>query len=408
MTTSIDLKPLSEEVIKEMGYDEGNLWLVKIGSVVYGPYETQTLKHYVKDNEHLFENAEASLANETQWKSFWGHTKFERRKNNTTLKINSEEYDGPFWIIDHGLKTGPFTFIEIDKKIEMGLLGVTDRISIDHGSTWIKVYQISGFDRRARLPEELPAVPYESSFDEAEEILKNKQKSPQKTTIAELADMTWQGIKEEKTSTYNLAEINWKNEHSKFGSFMKWAVPSLVLVSIGFCLTSILLFYSFPGPADVADNLPEVQESTSTNTTGLGKRLPSSMPHERFNKESSSETIPTSARIPAEAHPNHQRRLDPMHEQNSSATMKQRREHHRNNLSSSKPQLPPTPSSSSRYPTQVITHNNENEASPDNNMSDPPEAPEPSLVNNEEPPESPPDSDVSPSPPEIMEETSDF
>jgi hypothetical protein len=49
MSVNIDLKPLSEEIIKQMGYSESNLWLIKIGSVVFGPFETQTLKHYLKD-----------------------------------------------------------------------------------------------------------------------------------------------------------------------------------------------------------------------------------------------------------------------------------------------------------------------------------------------------------------------
>lgn len=388
MTVNIDLKPLSEEVIKQMGYDESNLWLIKIGSVVFGPFETQTLKHYVKDNEHLFEKAEASLANETKWRPFWSHTRFERRKLEAITKVNSEHYEGPFWIIDFGLKTGPFTHKEIDKKIEMGLMSVTDHISIDNGNNWIKVYQVKGFDRRTRTPEELPVVPYEATFETSEETQKNKKKSDHQTTIIELADLTWQGIQEEKTTKFNLEEMNWKKEHSKFGSFMKWAVPSIVLATIGFGVTSIILFSSLSERSDVAETELEFKRPSLPTQENRAPASVPDLPKRPLNASVHLPPPPTmNAPTPYEPTRNHFNPPEP-------AAV------HR----------PPPPASAphSKYPTQVITHDNNNIDPPPEDMTEPADRQEPSLVGQDDPPEVPPEVDMPPPAPEIMEESSDF
>jgi hypothetical protein len=402
MTIYIDLKPLSEEVIKQMGYDESNLWLIKIGSVVFGPFETQTLKHYVKDNEHLFEKAEASLANETKWKPFWSHTKFERRKLQAITRVNSEHYEGPFWIIDLGLKTGPFNHKEIDKKIEMGLLSVTDHISIDNGNNWIKVYQIKGFDRRTRSPEELPELPLESAFDLSEERLKNIKKSNHQTTISELADLTWQGIQEEKTSQYNLEEMNWTKEHSKLNSFMKWAIPSIVLATLGFGVTSIILFSSLSERPEVTDLGPEPKAQTLLNES----RAPASIPKMPKNSEVYQAPRPS----PPEIHSNSKMNLAPKpYVQNIPPRPSQMEQ------PTQRPtQPPPFPAPQSKYPTQVITHQNDNIDPPPEEMIEPPERtdpPEPSLAGQDDNPEPPPEMDMPPPEPpgqDVMKESLDF
>jgi hypothetical protein len=411
MTVNIDLKPLSEELIKQMGYDESNLWLIKIGTVVFGPFETQTLKHYVKDNEHLFEKAEASLVNETIWKPFWSHTKFERRKLQVIMKVNSDQYEGPFWIIDLGLKTGPFTHTEINKKIEMGLMSVTDHISIDNGNNWIKLYQIKGFDRRTRTPEELPMVPSGSSFDLSEEELTNIRKSDHQTTITQLTDLTWQGIQEEKTSKFNLEEMNWKKEHSRLNSFMKWAIPSVMLATLGFGMTSIILFSSLSERNEVTENN---LEPTGRSPLSEG-RTPASLPKIPRNTEpdrnlrSIAPTEPHS--MPREDHlpKSHGQGINPMHSPMNPPG-------HR------PPQAPPMPGPHTKYPTQVITHQNENLDPPPEEMIEPPEItdpPEASLMGQDQHNDVLPEEDTPPPPhpgaphtappaPDVVEENSDF
>jgi hypothetical protein len=163
MAVSLDLKPLTNETIAQMGYSTHDLWLVKIDSTDFGPYETESLKHYVSDNEHLFETAEACRMDGVEFTPFWSHAIFQRRK----IQPLSDKHEGPFWLLDDGLKTGPFSFHDIDKKIEMGLLVMTDHISTDEGFRWKKIFEIDGFDRRAYSADELPVAPSEASFHQA-------------------------------------------------------------------------------------------------------------------------------------------------------------------------------------------------------------------------------------------------
>jgi hypothetical protein len=63
----------------------------------------------------------------------------------------------------------------IDKKIEMGLLSMTDHLSLDEGETWIKIFEVEGLDRRSHTPDELPRLPKETSFQKAQlEIVQTK------------------------------------------------------------------------------------------------------------------------------------------------------------------------------------------------------------------------------------------
>lgn len=218
MGINIDLKPLTEETIKQMGYSSHDLWLVKIDSIVFGPFETESLKHYVSDNEALFERAEACLSDETEWKPFWEHTKFQSKK----MQVVSEDYEGPFWIMDFGLKLGPYTYREIDKKIEMGLLLMTDYISIDNGENWIKIYQIGGLDRRIFSPEVLPEAPYESKMQNPT-FPDNRH---EKTAIEELANLAFIGHQQEIESQLKMDELTLKREiHSHRQSAVRWFIP---------------------------------------------------------------------------------------------------------------------------------------------------------------------------------------
>jgi hypothetical protein len=238
MVAKIDLKPLTEELIQEMGYSTHDLWMVKIDSTIFGPYETETLKHYVLDNENLFESAEASRSDEKEWKPFWAHTKFQRRK----LQALGEMHEGPFWIMDMGLKIGPFGYREIDKKIEMGLLGMTDHLSIDNGDNWLKIYEISGFDRRSHSPDELPVSPSEASFQKAKLSIARKVEGPHLNTNDELAELAFQGQQLGKVIQLNLEELTLKHEKNvevstNLKPYLGRGAAAIVVICVGVYFT---------------------------------------------------------------------------------------------------------------------------------------------------------------------------
>lgn len=232
MAISIDLKPLSEETIQQMGYGSHDLWLVKIDSIIFGPFESESLKHYVGDNEHLFEHAEASLADQTEWKPFWEVTGFHQKKLQI---VSSDNYEGPFWIMDMGLKVGPFNYREVDKKIEMGLLVMTDNISVDNGENWIKIYQVKGLDRRSFSPDELPISPYESSFQKAKIKVLTKLEQSNKEAIEGLASVAFEGLQKGKPNPLKIEEMTLKTDISPEIS------PSLNIIFPAIAISLILL-----------------------------------------------------------------------------------------------------------------------------------------------------------------------
>jgi hypothetical protein len=229
---AIDLKPLSEETIQEMGYEAHDLWLVKIDSVVFGPFETETLKHYVQDNEQLFDGAEASRTDEAEWKPFWSHTKFQRRKPQV---VSGQTHEGPFWILDLGVKAGPFGFRDIDKKLEMGLLGMTDHLSVDNGETWIKIFEIADFDRRTHVPDELPVAPLESTLQKGRLELVDVGGDERLATVEGLAGIAWES--KARILSLKLDELTpLAAEEPLVSPAMKYAAPvaaTLVVALIG-------------------------------------------------------------------------------------------------------------------------------------------------------------------------------
>lgn len=161
----LDLKPLNNEAIKEMGINAHDLWHIQLGGEEFGPFETESLKHYAGENGELFEEALATRQDNNDWRPFYSHTLFQRR-GPQVLKPKAKQ-EGPYWILDNGQKLGPFSASDIDKKIELISLGFTDLISTDDGHSWYKLYQIHDFDRRFHSASELPFSPAESEFQKA-------------------------------------------------------------------------------------------------------------------------------------------------------------------------------------------------------------------------------------------------
>lgn len=308
MGINIDLKPLTEETIKQMGYSSHDLWLVKIDSIVFGPFETESLKHYVSDNEDLFERAEACLTDETEWKPFWEHTKFQSKK----MHIVAENYDGPFWIMDFGLKLGPYTYREIDKKIEMGLLVMTDYISVDNGENWVKIYQVGGLDRRIFSPEVLPDAPYESKMQNPT-FPDNRH---EKTAIEELANLAFLGHQQQIESQLKMDELTLKREiHSHRQSAVRWFIPITAAITMALISGIYSMISSVKLPELSAEKKEEtkIEESrvpasiTPTSEMRSEKNYTGSMPSPELPSEKSYYQEPPQERIPS---PRYQTRIE--------------------------------------------------------------------------------------------------
>lgn len=282
MGTSIDLKPLSDQAIQELGLSGHDLWLVKIDSVVYGPYETESLRHYVKDNESLFDEALVLLSDEKEWKPFWEYTKFQRRKPQGLVVT---DYQGPFWIMDRGQVTGPFSYNEIDKKIEMDLLSMTDRLSVDEGVTWIKIFEVEGFDRRTHDPEELPRAPINLNDSETRLSL-----VPEKNQINldDIVDLVWKEQQKGKVIQFKKEEITFQQEQPLMISpKLKWFVQSTAAILI-VVATIIYNFTSTPNEQIASFNEEEEVETPKKKARTPGSSYSASIPSPSYRAPASS------------------------------------------------------------------------------------------------------------------------
>lgn len=265
MVAGIDLQPLSDETITQMGYQGSDLWLVRIDSIVFGPYETESLKHYVQDNEHLFENAQASRMDDPKMQPFWNHAIFQRRAPQV---VKSDQHEGPFWVMNAGIKVGPLSFHDIDKKIEMNILGMTDHISVDDGETWIKIFEIEGFDRRSHAPDELPIAPLESSFHKAKLALVEKMETPHANTTEELADMAHIAHQQARVIQFKIEEMTLKAEKkTEVSEGIKWMMPTAAAIILTIATTGYMMI------TDEGEAIPEIADVQTEVIKGQKKRV---------------------------------------------------------------------------------------------------------------------------------------
>ncbi|WP_408096675.1 hypothetical protein ACJVC5_16695 [Peredibacter sp. HCB2-198] len=287
---ALDLKPLSKETIDKMGFNNHDLWMVKIGEELFGPFESQSLKHYATENENVFDNALASRLDTNDYHPFWTHAFFQRR---TPENLSKEKNEGPFWTLNQGQKQGPFSFQDIDKKIEMGLLVMTDHLSVDNGDTWRKIFEFTGFDRRIHSASELPEAPQDSSFQKARLLLVDKIEKPHLNTHVELAELAHQGQMQAKVLTLKLDEMTLSNlKSTEVSDSLKWAVPAAAAIFMammvgGYFLLNpsseignVELVAEKEAPQNISDPLPAPVGEVPANRPGpqVSNRRPASVP----------------------------------------------------------------------------------------------------------------------------------
>lgn len=259
----LDLKPLTKDFIQEMGLSNHELWVVKIGEDVYGPFDTDSLKQYASKNEELFDDALASRLDNNDLQPFFGHALFQRR---TPQILKTQSHDGPYWIMHQGLKTGPFPKMKVEKQIEMGSLGVTDLISIDDGHSWHKVYEIGDFDRRLHSSSELPFSPLDSSFQKAKvEVMEKIERHASELDMTEELAHVAHGAHHAKVLKLKLDEIPVKpREEIAVSGSLKYALPVAIVVVMTLVGSGAFVSTDSPAPKVVNNTRPS-QETRASN-----------------------------------------------------------------------------------------------------------------------------------------------
>ena len=280
------LKPLTDEVIQSMGLTTQDLWLVKIEDEVFGPFETASLHDYARDNLQEFEHAFASPEDPQDFQPFFSHPEFHFEA--PVQPVVEERY----WILSQGQKVGPLTRMAVDKKLEMGILAMTDMVSIDDGHTWEKFFHNETFNPEgAGGVDSLPMAPLESSFARAKEELYEKMDAHERTgSHAGLASLVYLGQKNEKVGL-KLDEFDLKSlDETEVSRSLKWAIPSAVAgVGVLVALGNFILTPSTSNEvAQVEEKseviMPSVKTTAQMPNPNAGRRTPSSympQPHAR-------------------------------------------------------------------------------------------------------------------------------
>lgn len=292
---AIDLKPLTTEIIHKMGYSTHDLWVVKVDEEVYGPYEVDSLKHYASENETLFQHALASRTDANDWHPFKSYAQFQ------SIGEHSHESQEPikFWILQSGQKMGPLSKFDLQKKLEMHILGMNDLVSMDEGHNWKKFYELETFLPETICGDSLPVPPLESSFSKAREVFESERAS-QPSQSQGLAAMAFLGLKND-SKQLKLEEIDLKSlNQTEVSQSLKWAAP-LFVASFG--ALAVLSYFMFSPPT--ASHLTEKEGKTAnqemidtksfahSNQPQSRNRQPSSYGQPHFDQRSGLTQAPT-------------------------------------------------------------------------------------------------------------------
>lgn len=185
----IDLNPLSDQEIKDRSISLSDLWMVKDeADKIYGPYDTESLKVYSGNHNHLFENTQTYNLEEENWSDTFSIPHFQRRRP-ALVSAQNLISNAEFYVLINDQKNGPYRQDEVQAFLNNGNISSTTKISLDKGESWIKLYEHHAFDRRTKKSnQELPFRPapeiLEKMAKTKEEILKARE---QEEAIIELA-----------------------------------------------------------------------------------------------------------------------------------------------------------------------------------------------------------------------------
>ncbi len=253
---STELLSLTKEEIKQRELSHRDLWIIKLGDEIKGPYEVDNLKSYIQENESLFEEALASRMEPQEWNPLFSYPQFQRRSPQI---INQTDAEGPFWIYENGLKAGPFEKLHILKRLEMNSLIVTDKISIDDGKSWMAIYQFPDFDRREFSAQELPVAPLEQTLAQ----IHGKDAEEKKEEASEiLATAAHRGLYKNKVLQFKATNYSLPENKSSFwsNSLPDWFMPSAI--ALGVMVIGGVIFTLTPGQESETLSVADITEQS--------------------------------------------------------------------------------------------------------------------------------------------------
>lgn len=160
------IQPLTDEEMSSLGLTDSDVWMIKQGEDVYGPYEATSLHKHALENVDFYSTLETSIVSETNWVPFFEAAPFKKRlpKLVSTTALRPPEH---FWIVSRGQRQGPYSQDVIQNMIDASELLATSLISSDEGASWQKIYELKFFVNFQHTSDKLPSAPDEDYLDSA-------------------------------------------------------------------------------------------------------------------------------------------------------------------------------------------------------------------------------------------------
>jgi hypothetical protein len=180
------------------------------------------LKAYVFEHEEEAKNYAIKNIDHDDWKNVYEHPYFQRRKpqlvSAATLK-NADDQE--FFILHKGQKTGPFDKSELLEKVENREILLSEMVSFNGGYTWVKLYQVDGFERRSLLEStQLPGMPSGEFLNRPVESFNNIGE-----TVDAMTSLAYLGNQKKGINLERQHEVTYQAANNKQGgnsSVYKW------------------------------------------------------------------------------------------------------------------------------------------------------------------------------------------
>ncbi|MBF0365267.1 MAG: hypothetical protein HQK50_06825 [Oligoflexia bacterium] len=201
------LRVISSNDIEKNQLPKENLWFIHLKDRIVGPFSGSDIKDFLLHNPQFPRTTKLSnyLTPQTIH-TLYSIPEFQRRKPQV-IPSAIPESNQEFFLLLSGQKNGPHTSTQIVELLKQKKILFNDLLSLDNGTSWIKVHEYPYFDRRnfeeSSEKITLPKLPTESSFaassSEVQEEL--SQKSLQGSEKEGIIGLAYLGRQKQKTST---------------------------------------------------------------------------------------------------------------------------------------------------------------------------------------------------------------
>lgn len=149
------LRILSDREIEEKKISKGQLWFMLLKDEPIGPFHQNDLARFLEENPHFPRDTKISNFNHPLWLPIYRYPQFQRRRS------ANEENEETFWILENGLKKGPYSATNVTEHIKDSSYLPTQLISDDKGLHWKKIIEHPLFQKIKNeiIPRKLPSIP---------------------------------------------------------------------------------------------------------------------------------------------------------------------------------------------------------------------------------------------------------